>query len=194
MRVVCISGKAQNGKDTTAGFLKEVLEERGNRVLIIHYADLLKYLCRTYFGWNGNKDEEGRRILQYVGTDIIRNREPDYWVQFVAGFLSLFDTEWDYILIPDTRFPNEVDHMKELGFEVVHLRIVRTDFESPLTEEQQKHPSETALDDVFPDLTILNNAGLEQLKESVEELVDNGTIDTLISLQAPFHTGVRLRK
>lgn len=51
MKVICISGKAQNGKDTTAGFMKEILEARGNRVLIAHFGDLVKYICKTFFDW-----------------------------------------------------------------------------------------------------------------------------------------------
>ena len=40
MKIVCISGKAQHGKDTTAKLLEEILEAQGNRVLIAHYGDL----------------------------------------------------------------------------------------------------------------------------------------------------------
>lgn len=32
MKVVCISGKAQHGKDTTAGMMKTVLESMGHTV------------------------------------------------------------------------------------------------------------------------------------------------------------------
>lgn len=34
MRVVCISGKAQHGKDTTANLLKDELESKGKKVII----------------------------------------------------------------------------------------------------------------------------------------------------------------
>ena len=57
MRVVLISGKAQHGKDTTANFLKQELELHGSRVLITHYGDLVKYTCKAFFNWDGNKDE-----------------------------------------------------------------------------------------------------------------------------------------
>ena len=62
MKVILISGKAQNGKDTVAGSLHKALVNDGKRVLVTHYADLLKYICRNYFGWDGNKDEKGRQI------------------------------------------------------------------------------------------------------------------------------------
>lgn len=109
MQVIAISGKAQHGKDTSAKILKNMLEADGYRVLITHYADLLKYMCRTFFGWNGEKDDAGRHILQYVGTDIIRQKRPDFWVDFVTDVLALFPDDWDFVLIPDCRFPNEIE-------------------------------------------------------------------------------------
>ena len=47
MKVICISGKAQHGKDTTAGILKDQLESDGYRVLIAHYADSVSYTHLT---------------------------------------------------------------------------------------------------------------------------------------------------
>ena len=49
MKVICISGKAQNGKDTTANILKGFMEHDNYKVRIIHYADLLKFICRSIF-------------------------------------------------------------------------------------------------------------------------------------------------
>ena len=166
MKVIVISGHAQSGKDTTAGFIKEELTRHGFRVQIMHYADLLKFICRSYFDWNGNKDENGRHILQYVGTDIIRKERPDYWVDFISSLLVLFNGVWDYVLIPDARFPNEVDVMKKY-FNGTHVRVVRLGFTSELTEEQKAHPSETALDDTIPDVILYNSGTLESFKAEV---------------------------
>lgn len=164
MKVIAVSGRARHGKDTVANILQKQLEEDGHRVLITHYADLLKYICTTFFNWNGEKDEAGRTLLQYVGTDVVRKNNPDYWVDFVADILNYFEDQWDYVVIPDTRFPNEFNRLKERGLDAVHLRVVRPDFISPLTKEQQAHPSETALDDVKPDFYIVNDSDLKTLK------------------------------
>lgn len=172
MKVIAISGHAQNGKDTVASILSEQLVDRGERVLVAHYADLLKYICRTFFGWDGNKDERGRHILQYVGTDVIRQKMPDYWVDFIISVLDLFGDNWDYVLIPDSRFPNEIDKLKSCGFDVEHLRVVRPNFISPLTAEQKRHPSETALDDVEPDRYIINNGTLEDLRMLINDYIE----------------------
>lgn len=171
MKVIAISGHAMNGKDTVAGMIRDELKERNERVLIAHYADLLKYICRTFFGWNGEKDAYGRHLLQYVGTDVIRKHAPDFWVSFLADILQYFGENWDYVLIPDTRFPNEIEELRSRGFDVMHVRVERHNFDSPLTEEQKKHPSETALDDVEADWYIPNGYGLDELRRTVNAFV-----------------------
>lgn len=172
MKVILISGKAQNGKDTTASILKQTLVDNGDRVLITHYADLLKYICTNYFGWDGKKDDKGRQMLQYVGTDVIRKQNPTLWVDFVAMILKYFKRNWDYVIIPDCRFPNEITRMIEAGFDTIHLRVHRPNFESPLTQEQQKHPSETALDDFGADVYIENDSTLTDLKYKIRKWVE----------------------
>lgn len=171
-KIITISGKAQNGKDTTAQFLKEALESKGKKVLITHYGDLVKYVCKTFFDWNGEKDEAGRTLLQYIGTDVIRAQTPNYWVDFVLSILKHFPDTWDYILIPDCRFPNELDCVKDAGWDMMHVRVIRSGngFVSPLTEEQQNHISETALDKVLPNCIVMNRGTLDDLRDYVYEL------------------------
>lgn len=166
MKVICISAKAQHGKDTAAQLLKEYLESIERRVLIIHYADLLKFICMKFFGWDGNKDEAGRTILQHVGTDTVRRLEPDYWVNFVINFLKLFSNDWDYVLIPDCRFPNEAERMIA-NFDTKVLRIFRPDFDNGLSAEQQAHPSETSMDSYPFDSIIYNDSSLDAFKQKL---------------------------
>ena len=167
MKVICISGKAQHGKDTTAEYMLEELASSGKSVLVTHYGGLLKYICKTFFGWDGNKNKAGRELLQTVGTDVIRKQNPDYWVEFIADFLKMFPNLWDYVIIPDCRFPNELDVLREHGLDVTHVRVVRFNFESPLTLEQKNHPSETALDGSIPDVYIYNQGTLKDLQYEI---------------------------
>lgn len=171
MKVILFSGKARHGKDTAADMVNQQLKEKGYKVQVIHYADLLKYICKTYFGWNGEKDEAGRTILQYVGTDIVRKKDENFWVKFVIKFLQMFENEWDYVLIPDCRFPNEVDVVRGF-FNTAYIKVIRTNFISPLTIEQQNHISETALDNTKADYELINDSDLENLSEKVKELVN----------------------
>lgn len=169
MKIICIAGKARHGKDTAANYMKKKIELSGKKVLIMHYADLLKYICKTIFNWNGVKDEKGRQLLQYVGTDVIRQQAPDYWVDFVIGVLNMFYGDWDYVLIPDCRFPNEIERLKEAEFDTISVKIVRDDFVSELTSEQQEHISETALDD-YEFNYIIHNKSMGKFYQNLNQL------------------------
>lgn len=173
MKILCISGKAQHGKDTTALMLQNILDKNGKKTLIAHNGDLLKYICKTFFGWNGEKDDTGRTLLQYVGTDVVRKQYPDFWVDFLINIFTLFKNEWDVVIIPDCRFPNEIDKLKLSGLDTYHIRVERANFESPLSVEQQHHISETALDNTTPDILIQNDGDLDLLYNKVNTIVNN---------------------
>ena len=172
MKVITFSGKAQHGKDTTAKYVKEVLEFYGKRVVILHFADYLKYVCKEYFNWNGIKDEEGRNILQRVGTDLARKNNPNIWVNVIKEFILAFETEFDYFLIPDCRFPNEIDLLKEEYYPVISITIRRDRFNNGLTELQKLHPSETALDEYQFDINVINHEGLDHVKNNAIKILE----------------------
>lgn len=176
MKVCCISAKARHGKDTAGEMLKAYLESKGYGVLIIHFADLLKFICTQFFGWNGAKNEAGRSLLQRVGTDIVGAKKPEYWAQFIVDFLKLFENEWDFVLIPDTRYPIEISTMED-NFDTVVLRVERPGFESNLTPEQKQHASEVSLDDYCFDAILYNDSSLEKFNEKVEWFADNFLIN-----------------
>lgn len=162
--VVLISGFARSGKDTSAGILKTILEGMWKRVKITHYADHLKNLCKDWLDWDGVKDDYGRTLLQYVGTNIVREQYPAYWVDHMVQMLKFFGSMFDVALIPDTRFPNEIERIRQSGYKTVHLRIDRgPDFDNGLTEEQKNHISETALLDYPRDILVQNDGTLEDL-------------------------------
>ena len=169
MKILAISGHAQNGKDTVANLLRDNLKSDGNRVLVTHYADLLKYMCRTFFDWDGKKDDPGRSLLQQVGTNIVGAKQPDFWVDFIISVLNLFEGSWDIVIIPDCRFVNEVEKMKN-HFDTTLIRVVRPDFDNGLSDEQKQHPSETALDNYAFDYIVQNTGTLEELKTALSRI------------------------
>ena len=172
MKICCISAKAQHGKDTAAKLIKENLEKKGQRVLITHYADLLKFICVKFFGWNEVKDEAGRTLLQYIGTDVVGKKNPAYWAEFIVGILNMFEDNWDYVLIPDCRYPIEVETMKK-QFDTIVLRVERPDFDNGLTEAQKNHASEVDMDNYLFDDIIYNNKGIEEFADKLQSFADD---------------------
>lgn len=164
-KIILISGKARSGKDTFAKIFKEDAEKDNKKCLIIKYGDILKFVCSKYFNWNGEKDEIGRTLLQQVGTNLIRKNNYDALVNCVIEIVKGLSTEFDYVLIPDVRFYNEINKWKEYGFDCVTVRIDRwyetsngkfVLYDNGLTEEQKNHTSEIALDDYVFDYRIDN--------------------------------------
>ena len=177
-KVICISGKSGSGKDTLANAMKTVLDSHNVSSTIIHYADPVKLFAITCYNWNGVKDETGRSILQHLGTDVIRNVDENYWVDMIGRFIKDMDTEFKVFLIPDTRFPNEIERLEELGLDVTAIRITRYEddheyLNPALTDEQHAHPSETSLDKYYCFDYAVANTTLEELQESALGILED---------------------
>lgn len=150
-KIILISGKAGHGKDETAKILKSIFEERGDGVAVTHYAKHIKDIMREFYNWNGIKDEWARDKLQWMGTEKIRiemNNE-NFHVRRTCENIDIVQDDFDYFLIADCRFPNEIEFVKNyFGEENVYtVRVQRLNYESSLTKEAQNHVSETSLDD-----------------------------------------------
>lgn len=143
--IITISGKARHGKDTSAKIIKKILEEKGKRPLKINYADFLKYLAAQYLNWDGKKDAAGRTILQQLGNEKV-HRFPTFWVDTAINIAKLFEDDYDYVIIADSRFPHDITRWIDEGYKIVPIHVERLNFDNGLTAAQKKHPSETALD------------------------------------------------
>ena len=169
MKIILISGKAEAGKTTAANIIKYYLCGIGKRAAIVPYGQYVKDTAKMIFGWDGQKDENGRQLLQWWGTDVVRKKSENFWVNTVMRLAAVLDGEIDYLIIDDCRFPNEVELWKH-EYDYLILRIERPGHENALNDEQRKHPSETALDDYEFDVTI-SATDFKELKEAIYEQV-----------------------
>ncbi len=170
-KIIGIAGHAESGKTTFAKILKTKLEEQKEKVLLINYGDFVKFIAKEYYGWNGEKDEAGRSLLQKVGTELGRNTVGvNIWVDMVISTVQLSFNDYDYAIVADCRFPNEYDRWLERNFEIIKVNMSRPNHENKLTEDQRQHPSEIALDDYGFDYIIECN-NVEELCESAETFI-----------------------
>ena len=79
-----------------------------------------------------------REFLQSFGTDVCRKIKPDVWTSSCIARIKMSQTE--LAIVPDCRFPNEVEAIKEAGGKVIRLT------RSP---HEDSHLSENALTDDY---------------------------------------------
>ena len=201
--IIGICGLIGSGKGTVA----DVLVDQG--FTKVSFADKLKDGVSTIFGWNramleGDTDESRqwreqrddfwsaetemevtpRLVLQLFGTDCLRNGFHDgVWVSLLKK--HMLDNPGNYV-IPDVRFRNEQNMIRELGGEI--WRVQRGDIPewygcamldnttgSDLMEEYDVHPSEYKWIDMNNkfDTTLYNNSTMDDLKQSVLDQISN---------------------
>jgi len=148
-KLIIVTGKAQSGKDSACDFVKILLKEKGFSSKKYAFADPLKEICSDLFGiekdllWGENyqkekltrfkwsdipfsnncESKEGfltvRDVLQLWGTDIFRTFNPDCWV--MATHKKIKQDNFDFALISDCRFQNEINFFAEENPLVIHL-------------------------------------------------------------------------
>ena len=95
MKIILIGNKARMGKDTFAAMLKEELNERA---IIVHFADVLKFICKSYYNWDGENKKPLYLAFQKYGLEnfsfeIIEECEPEqlnlkeqYWIDYYDSY------------------------------------------------------------------------------------------------------------
>lgn len=158
MRVILLIGKAGVGKDESYKCIKELypVAER------YAFADRLKIFAYE-MGWDGRKDERGRKLLQGIGQTVRAYKE-GFWALKVAKAVEHDMPE--IAVITDCRFPNEIQIIKNYFRDVTTIRIIRDGV------AEINDISENALNDYEPDFTIDNNGTVLDLQNSLKEVLN----------------------
>lgn len=134
-KIIGLGHKARHGKDTVAGCLLKRLP--GSRVF--SFADDLKALARAL-----GMTEKNGPFLQKLG-EAMRTLDVDYWVKRLA--LRIDESNAPYVMIPDVRFPNELEWVHARGG--IAVKVERFEWDGTLYVDPSRDPlhySETALD------------------------------------------------
>ena len=163
-KIITFSGVAGAGKDTCAAIFKKEFERRNKRVFMLAYGDYVKTLLSRNFGYQEHLKSEFRDLLQYFGTDIVRNKDPDFWVKIVALTIETLKDEYDLFIVTDARFENELELSNLVTAEITNI-LVKREAKDHITAEQKKHSSEimTLDNDKRFDIIINNNSSVSEL-------------------------------
>lgn len=161
--VIGIGHKARQGKDVVAKYLVDNYgAER------FSFGDGLYDVARSIFGMT----EKDASLLQALGTDVGRRNDPDKWVRTL--YWKLKDRSPKLVVIPDVRFPNEIEMVKQMGGLAVEINRMNEDGSQFISDDRPAdHPSEISLDDYTEwDLLVYAKTGrLDILENAVDSLM-----------------------
>lgn len=174
-RILAFSGRKQSGKSTGAQYIESIINSHSLPISyrIYSFADPLKQdICMNILGltyeqcygsdedkntmtnlvWDGEQ-LTARRAMEVIGTDIFRKLSHNVWVD--ATISKIKRDGLDLAIIPDCRFPNEVDTILNDDGYVIRLGL------DPFASSSN---SESALDKNKYDWSrfscVIDNAGM----------------------------------
>ena len=188
--IVGIAGRKRSGKNSVAalaarGFLRLAFADHLKWLIMQTwdmsfdqvFSDELKEQVDPRWGFSP------RQALQQVGTEVGRKLHSDTWVRktldtirrgsrgeevilpnFEMGYFEHITFDESYAqrwVIPDVRFPNEADAIRNQGGVIV--KVTR-----PSLESTDTHDSETSVDLVEGDYYIVNDGSLDDLQRKVD--------------------------
>lgn len=177
--IIGLCGNKQVGKSTAADMIKIYLASHGIKSYIYAFADKLRACLYLITGKlavfstdesvknsksNIKKNEYEfytyRELLQIFGTEVGRVISPNIWVDALLRNYS----EEEIWIIPDVRFKNEVDAIKDK--KGILIKITRD------LNNEDSHASEHGLDDYNEyDYVIDNNGDIATLSNKINDLI-----------------------
>ena len=97
-----------------------------------------------------------------------------FFVKRMISDIKVYSYFFDVITISDARAKVELDIPRQELKRVIVINVTRPSLETELTQKEQKHYTETDLDDYTNyDYKIVNDGTLEELEEKVNEIVED---------------------
>lgn len=163
MKLIAFCGKAGAGKTTAVKLLSLMVTKHVNIKMAQPIYDLA-----NAFGWNGEKDNRGRKLLQEIG-DVGRRYSEDWIVStWLSVFLQL--PPQDLVTCDDIRCLDEVQVIHNRGGKIVKVVGLAADLGSNAT-----HRTEQGIADEECDFILHNDGTMGGLTKVLADML--GTID-----------------
>jgi hypothetical protein len=161
--VIGIGHKCRHGKDTTAN---HIVRQTKGAARIFSLADDVYAIARVIFGMT----HKNGSMLQWIGTEGFRSKDPQTWINSL--YWNMYNKRPQIAVIPDVRFPNEAQFVKDMGGVIINVSRFNSDG-SPFvaTDRDPNHPSEVALDGYDKWDYKLQNYNIARLKKDVDNVL-----------------------
>jgi hypothetical protein len=181
MKIIGLGHFSRAGKDSLANYLLLSCKRRKLKAIKMPFAWKLKQICHELYAWAGLREPEyydtatGEKYRD-VNLPALGMTPVEIWVAFGTPAVreKVYDMTWvDYVLktkhdadvliIPDVRFPNEVEAIKEAGGFLI--KVVRPGVKPKQTVADQALVDYDGWDDV-----VGKSGKLDELHEYAKKL------------------------
>lgn len=177
MILIGIAGPAQSGKSTLAGEFRRLVEFRGQKYTEQPFAGPLKRMLAS-IGVDVSDLSKNvpvafldgritpRIMMQTLGTEWGRNLLPGLWLKVWQHEL---DDSANTVCVPDVRFDNEAELIRELGGTIIHVK------RKPTADmlAVPAHASEVGITRANGDIIFRNDRGIEKMAQLAASILDN---------------------
>lgn len=174
---VALFGKIRSGKDTVG---KILIKEYGFQRFA--FGDGIGEIIDKYFP-EARVYGKPRKHYQHIGQKL-RELNPNVWINYLlqtvweSGRASRVSGDEFNVVITDGRQLNEAEKMKKEGYLIIkvttpdELRVERMKALGDIFEpEDLQHETELQVDLIQPDVEIINDGSLEDLKDRVQAVL-----------------------
>jgi len=176
--ITLVSGRAGEGKTTFAKYCQDVLvADHKISSAIVPFARMVKDTA-FFMGWDGEKDDKGRKLLQEIGNTG-RAYDINLWARHTVEFIDQHPAEFEYVFIDDWRFPNEGLYLQEHFWPTITVRVRRPrQYHTLLNSPLYNDVSETSLpeNDEYYNVIVQNDSTAQILKEKARKFVEENLI------------------
>lgn len=171
MKIFLLCGKARQGKDTVAKIIKNYYETESQKTIITSITKYLKIYATEISNWDGSEETKPRKLLQYLGNEIIRKQiNEDFLITRTVEDICFYKKYFDIIIVTGIRFPNEIKSIKSKFDNVFSIHL--TGKENNLSLEEKMDITETALEKYFEyDFEIINNYDMDYLQKQIIKIL-----------------------
>lgn len=177
MTLIGIAGPAQSGKSTLAGEFRRLVEFRGQKYAEQPFAGPLKRMLAS-IGVDVSCLSKNvpvpfldglitpRVMMQTLGTEWGRALLPNLWLRVWQNELG---DSAHVVCVPDVRFDNEAELIRELGGIIIHVK------RKPTADMRAvpSHASEAGITRAKGDIIFRNDRGIEKMAALAASILDN---------------------
>ena len=162
--IIMVTGKAGCGKDT---FYEIASKQIKQSTIRLAFADMVKSVADMY-GWDGIKDERGRKLLQSIGA-VGREYNECIWIKPIVDEIKLLQ-RGVIPIITDLRFANEywmINNIMQERVYVVNIVGRQSDLGVNANDVSEAGLTEEELGTKF--ITVDNSGTREEFELNVEK-------------------------